>query len=384
MRGGDTVAILGPVRDYSARRHSQSSPETFQTDSTRNRRARGFAPVRRVIKNGNVPLPKDFKNFLALSENKSDLTRFLSEEAMKNDFGSLEVLVAGGFSEETRVDSTNKARDLTDFEANHEEADTRMVLHAVQSGSEAVVVSARDTDVKLLFIHHFERIKCKECWIMCGSKYIPIHELCKELKPEQISNLLAFHAITGCDTSSKIASVTKTGAWKNFNGQTCKLLSGLGETTELASDEIEKIEEFVVQALYKVVPDILKAVAARIVLFGTVKRLECLPPTNDALNLHILRCHRQVFVWKNAHVPYPELPDPKSCGWKMDGGRYVPVLMTLPSVPKSCPEFTVCGCKGQCNTKQCGCRKDPWVPCMKLCKCKGNCLNGNAEEKDDF
>ncbi|CAG9814726.1 unnamed protein product [Phaedon cochleariae] len=57
---------------------------------TRKHRGKGFAPVRRVIKNEGVPLPKNWSSFLALSENKADLARFLSEEAMKYDFGSME------------------------------------------------------------------------------------------------------------------------------------------------------------------------------------------------------------------------------------------------------------------------------------------------------
>ncbi|KAG5878854.1 hypothetical protein JTB14_005004 [Gonioctena quinquepunctata] len=69
--------------------------------------------------------------FLALSEIKTELARFLSEESMEYDFGSPEVIVAGGYVDETHIESINKARDLTDLVANQEEADTRMVLHAV-------------------------------------------------------------------------------------------------------------------------------------------------------------------------------------------------------------------------------------------------------------
>ncbi len=223
---------------------------------TRKHRGKGFAPVRRVIKNEGVPLPKNWSSFLALSENKADLARFLSEEAMKYDFGSLEVVVAGGFVDETHAESS-KGRDLTHFFSNHEEADTRMVLHAVKTERESVVVSVRDTDVILLFIHHYENIKCKECWVVCGTarerKYIPIHELCKKLTPLQIANLMAFHAITGCDTTSKLASVTKTGGWKQYVQENyCKLLSQLGKTADLPPEDLLLVEQFVVQALYKV------------------------------------------------------------------------------------------------------------------------------------
>ena len=37
------------------------------------RRTRGNRPIRRVIENGDVPLPSDWNNFLASAENKEDL-----------------------------------------------------------------------------------------------------------------------------------------------------------------------------------------------------------------------------------------------------------------------------------------------------------------------
>ena len=43
---------------------------------TRERRTKATRPVRRVIKNENVPVPNNWSNFLALSENKADLARF--------------------------------------------------------------------------------------------------------------------------------------------------------------------------------------------------------------------------------------------------------------------------------------------------------------------
>ena len=221
--------------------------------ATRRKRAKGFAPVRRVIKNCGVPLPKDWSSFLAMPDNKADLARFLCEEALKHDFGPLEVVLSGGFPDETHVASTDDTRDVSNLKATHEEADTR-ILHAVQCNRDNVVVSVRDTYVILLFIHHFQKMKCVKCWVMCGTardrKYIPIHEVCEKRGPEQILHLMAFHAITGCDTTSKLASITKTGAWKTFVGDTCTLLHGLGEAP-MSDQVLENVEKFVVQ-LYKV------------------------------------------------------------------------------------------------------------------------------------
>ena len=46
---------------------------------TRMKRTRDNRPTRRVIENGDVPLPSDWNNFLASAGNKEDLARFLSE-----------------------------------------------------------------------------------------------------------------------------------------------------------------------------------------------------------------------------------------------------------------------------------------------------------------
>ena len=106
--------------------------------------------------------------------------------------------------------------------ANHEEADTRVVLHCIHAETEDVVVAARDTDILLLLLAFFSSMKCKQLWMKAGTpkqkKYFPIHEIRQKLSfPESVySALLAFHAITGCDTVSYFSGHTKKTAWSVF------------------------------------------------------------------------------------------------------------------------------------------------------------------------
>lgn len=148
---------------------------------TRKKRAKGFAPVRRDITDSNVPLPKNWSSFLFLSENKADLCRFLSDRILEHDFGDLEVVLSGGFAEESHAQSTDPTRNVDSLRASHEEADTRMILHAVDSTANNVVVMTRDTDVVLLLAHHFAKMKCSHLWVMSGTardiKYIPVHDI---------------------------------------------------------------------------------------------------------------------------------------------------------------------------------------------------------------
>src|ERR1043165_5047763 len=78
--------------------------------ATRKRRS-GTCPIRRAIEGRQVPLPKNWKNFLCMSENKSDLARFLSQEIIRRGNVYTEVVVAGGFDDGTEVQSTNVLTD---------------------------------------------------------------------------------------------------------------------------------------------------------------------------------------------------------------------------------------------------------------------------------
>jgi hypothetical protein len=51
--------------------------------ATRKRRSGTCCPTRRAIEGRYVPLQKNWNNFLCMSENKSDLARFLSQEIIR-------------------------------------------------------------------------------------------------------------------------------------------------------------------------------------------------------------------------------------------------------------------------------------------------------------
>lgn len=81
----------------------------------------------------------------------------------------------------SHVQSTDSTRNVDCLRASHEEADTRMILRAVNSTSKNIIVITRDTDVVLLSAHHFDKMKCSHLWVMSGTardmKYIPIHDI---------------------------------------------------------------------------------------------------------------------------------------------------------------------------------------------------------------
>ena len=100
---------------------------------TRTRRTKAAQPIRRLVEGRDVPLPKNWTNFLSLPDNKADLAHLLSEELCSQAPDDKEIVIAGGFRDELEVRSSKTTTDLTQLRVTHKEADTRLVLHAVHS-----------------------------------------------------------------------------------------------------------------------------------------------------------------------------------------------------------------------------------------------------------
>ena len=80
-----------------------------------------------------------------------------------------EIVSAGGYIDELEVSSINLNTNLEGLQSNHEEADTRLVLHAVNSHADEVVIWCKDTDVLLLLVAHFHRALLSE--LMATNRY---------------------------------------------------------------------------------------------------------------------------------------------------------------------------------------------------------------------
>ena len=150
--------------------------------STRDKRnKKSCRPVRRVIEDRNVPLPNDWSNFMALSDNKADYARFLSEELILQAPEGKEIVASGGFVDELDVCSSKAISNLNHLKSNHKEAGTRIILHAVNYNCHMLIVSCRDTDVLVLLVSHFHKMQSNKLWVKTGTsknqKCIPVHEI---------------------------------------------------------------------------------------------------------------------------------------------------------------------------------------------------------------
>jgi hypothetical protein len=336
---------------------------------TRTKRTKTSRPIRRIVEGQEVPLPNSWINFIALPENKADLARFLSEELLAHAPGDTEIVVAGGFDDEREIRSSRGNTDLTPLKATHEEADTRIILHVIDSRLDTVVVCARDTDVMLLLVAHFPRVSCRNLWMMAGTaqkrKYIPIGPVYHNLPANSVQSLLPFHALTGSDTTSHICGHTKRSAWKVFL-EYHHLLVGLGVGN--LTPEVSKSTEIFVCKIYGM-NNLETTDSVRRVMFEKACKPEAMPPTSDALKFHIQRVHYQSLIWKEAHCPLPNLPNVTELGWKRVATNLQPVLMTLHPIPESCLELVSCSCRSRCRTMRCSCRKAK-LGCTAACVCR--------------
>ena len=161
-------------------------------------------------------------------------------------------------------------------------------------------------------------------------------------------------------------------ALKALDSQTSNLLTSIGETSPPTQRTIADAEAFVCQLYHKGTREV-EINRERAAAFRTVKKnIDSLPPTQDALHLHIRRANYQSMIWKRAQEACPSIPRPKDeNGWYLnDEGILKPKLMTQEVVSSACIQLAFCGCSSEqsCLNRRCTCVRLS-LPCSRACKC---------------
>ncbi len=140
---------------------------------------------------------------------------------------------------------------------SHEEADTRLLLHAYHTANQnnkKILIRTVDTDVVVIATATFQHMNVEELWIafVTGKqfRYIPVHKLCNVLGHDITSGLLAFHAFTGCDQTSAFCGKGKKTAWGTLKvyGAATEAFQILGQTPtdESIATIMPTLERFVI------------------------------------------------------------------------------------------------------------------------------------------
>ena len=107
-----------------------------------------------------------------------------------------------------------------------------------------------------------------------------------------------------------------------------------------------------------------------------------LPPTRNALVLHVHRANYQAAVWRRALSNTIQPPSPHGHGWIVKKTKVKVEWMTQPAAPAALLELHKCGCSTGCASRRCSCRAS-LLQCTDACQCK-DCSNRpeSANEND--
>ena len=287
------------------------------------------------------------------------------------------VLVANTSTEPVKPDISNIQP------CNHEEADSRMILHAVDAykqGYKRVMLYATDTDVLVLTIYTISQFENCELWLAFGHakhfRYIPAHLIATRLGKDVSFGLLFLHALSGCDTVSAFAGIGKKTAFTLFITlpHLLPVFKRFSSPLLSVTDEDFKVVERYIILLYSKTSSHASVNEARKHLFSQGNRqIENIPPTRCALVEHVNRAVYQAgHIWGQAMIANPELPNPSDWGWIKNNDTWVPFWSSLPEAAKSCRELIKCNCKNTCSGR-CKCIKANLL-CTQLCHCEGLCV----------
>jgi hypothetical protein len=344
--------------------------------TTRSKRGKGLR--RKVTPTSIVPSKKSWPQFLRIDDNKRELFAYLSEKVVTMQTEK-EICATSG----NNVLLNHDKDTTTLMPCSHEEADTRIFLHALdasQSGYKRILIRTVDSDVLVLAVASFYRLDVTELWLAFGTgknlKYLAVHEIATSLGQIKSRALPMFHAFTGCDTVSSFQGRRKKTAWETW--KVCDAVTEcfieLSQAPQAITEENMGLLEHFTVLLYDRTSPHTDLNLARMHLFTQKGRaIENIPPSKGALVQH---AHRAVFqgghCWGQCLLPSPVLPSPGDWGWKLDAnGIWTPLWSTLPEAMKSMWELISCGCKKGC-TGRCKC-VNASLQCTALCACGGEC-----------
>ncbi|KAG7157202.1 hypothetical protein Hamer_G010051, partial [Homarus americanus] len=167
------------------------------------RAKRGQGIRKRVV--GSATIPGNWQNFLRVDSNKTELFKFLSDTLLTwFDKEDKQLVITDGQA----VLSKPVLLDLASIApSNHEEAHSRMLLHAshaAQHGHHKILIRTVDTDVVVLAVSVVQGMH-QEDGTGTSFRYLSAHEMAACLGPKKARALPLFHVLTGCDSVSRFS-----------------------------------------------------------------------------------------------------------------------------------------------------------------------------------
>ena len=326
---------------------------------------------------------------MAYGPNKEDLTDFLFKKWSSADYTGLSrnLFLYVAHKEICHcikiVNKVVTVTEVTSLKCDHEEADTRMYLHAKHASQfyDAVIIKSPDTDVAIIGLGTLKQLDA-EVFFCTGvknrSRIINLNSVANCVGSAVCDSIIAFHVFTGCDTTSSFYGKGKKKAYNILLDNEAFLLafSRIGRNFSLPED-VEKVIEKFVCILYGQT-QVFNVNEARYRIFCASSSQESLPPTQDELYLHLNRTNYQAAIHKHSLTPIMNAPSPAGNGWEIKDEQLNMIWMTKAPAPDKLLEVVHCSCKStKCMSGRCSCLK-AHVSCTDLCKCS-DCSNNKND-----
>ena len=366
--------------------------DTYKEDSIKNaeRKRRGksneIIVLDSISPNHRVPVKLD--NFWSSSVSKTTFQAFYVEWLKTNYDGNKPLYL--GISPNAWFVSTERVSLFPRLDCTHEEADDRMMFHVQdilshQSGPTSITLSSGDTDVFICLLYHFvvnwNHIGLDELWLIRNSglnrSILPLKKICLTLGDELIKCLPALHALTGCDTTSKIA--TKLAALNAIRIPVNLPLLANFNCSQLTDNEIKLAEIFLVKCLkpstyFETFDELRIDTFDNNAMKLDFEKTAC---TSTNIRMHIKRSFYQMQLWIQA--PFRDATtflNAEDYGFERKNNFFIPEIV----ITKPDGLLDPCKC-GKCARRNgCPCRV-AGVSCCKYCKCKASeeCKNPITE-----
>ena len=193
--------------------------------------------------------------------------------------------------------------------------------------------------------------------------------------------LPVIHAISGCDTTSKLFGIGKSTIMTKRK----HIIKEAGPflLANAAPEDIEEAGRKIICLIYddkntefNLNEIRLKKFEQNVIKSVKIVNVQKLPPTNSAAKYHSYRVYYQVQVWLGN-----ETIQATDWGWELINGNLYPKKMDTPPAPEALMKIIKCGCTLNCDTNRCTCKKNGLF-CTDLCDNCDSSICRNIEDSN--
>ena len=194
------------------------------------------------------------------------------------------------------------------------------------------LIKANDTDVLVIAVNVFPmlcELGIEKLWIAFGQganhRWIPVHDVCREIGLEKSKGILFFHAFTGCDVVSAFRAKGKKAAWQTWNiyPAASPVFTKLSMHPPVICEEQKVLEKFVI-TMYDRSSQATDIDAVRLDMFAKKERsYVAIPSTRAALVQHTKRAAYQAgCIWSRSTLRHMEFESPSEWGWQQQDNSW--------------------------------------------------------------